>query len=261
MRHSISIVTICFNNLDDLKRTCTSVDGQQEKPFEHYIIDGSTQHDIKHWLENTPQPYYRRWINERDKGIADAFNKGVRLSSGSIIYLLNSGDTLYDETVLSRVKDIFRQNEGLMWCHGKLKLMRGGEWVIVGKPFEKEKLYRGMRSVFHPTMHIKREVYERRGVYDVNVKIAMDYDFLCRLADEPFAFVDYPLAVFDPTGVSSSKYLEGVRESFRCYQKYFGFSFKQKVWYVRLAFLHKLLQSGLGKWLYRLKVKMGGENV
>lgn len=260
MQHTISIVTICFNNLDDVKKTCDSVDAQQVHPFEHYIINGSTTNDIRDWLAKTPQPSYRKWINERDKGIADAFNKGVRHSSASIIYLLNSGDILFDDSVLKRVNDVF-QDQNIMWCHGKLKLLRGNEWVIVGKPFEKEKLYRGMRAVFHPTMYVKREVYQRKGLYDVQVKIAMDYDFLCRLADEPFAFIDYPLAVFDPTGVSSAKYLEGVRESFSCYRKYFGFSWKQKIWYLRLSFLHSVLQTSLGKALYRLKVKMGGENV
>jgi glycosyltransferase involved in cell wall biosynthesis len=261
MKNTISIVTICFNNLEDVQKTCASVDKQEAQPYEHWIINGSTTDDIKNWLESNPQPPYRRWINERDKGIADAFNKGVKHSLGDIIYLLNSGDELYDATILDKILAAFEKDENLMWCHGKLKMFRGNEWVIIGKPFEKEKLYRGMRSVFHPTMYVKREVYERRGLYDVTVKIAMDYDFLCRIADEEFAFIDYPLAVFDPTGVSSSKYLDGVRESFECYQKYYGFSFKQKIWYLRLSLLHYLLQTRLGKFLYKAKVKAGAENL
>ena len=75
----ISIITICFNNLDDLKATCASVDGQTVHPYEHIIIDGSTKSDIKEFLENNPQPSYRKWLCERDKGISDAFNKGIRI--------------------------------------------------------------------------------------------------------------------------------------------------------------------------------------
>ncbi|HEX6334472.1 MAG TPA: glycosyltransferase [Flavisolibacter sp.] len=256
----ISIATICFNNLHDLQETCNSVDWQLEYPFEHFIVDGSTTGEIRYWLEHTPQPSYRRWISERDHGIADAFNKGIRLTRGDIIYLLNSGDTMYDDTVLQKVSRTFAADPSIMWCHGKLKVFRGDQWVIVGKPFEKKKLYRGMRSVFHPTMYIRRDIYERRGVYDGQVKIAMDYDLLCRIADEKFVFIDYPLATFDPTGVSSAKYMEGVDESYRCYVKYYGPSFKQKAWRFRQLLLHRLMESQAGKFLYRVKVKLGGQN-
>jgi len=160
----ISIVTICFNNPEELKQTCSSIDEQDMCPFEHWIIDGSTKTDIKQWLENTVQPSYRKWISERDHGIADAFNKGVLNSTGDVIYILNSGDRIYDETVLGRVTEVFERDRTVMWCHGKLNMVRGGLWVIVGKPFDKTKLYRGMRGVFHPTMYVRKEVYERRGL-------------------------------------------------------------------------------------------------
>lgn len=260
MKYTISIVTICFNNPEDVKQTCRSVDKQETAPFEHLIINGSTSDDIRQWLETKPQPPYRKWISEKDKGIADAFNKGIARSAGQIIYLLNAGDRLYDETVLRRIYELFNKDNSIMWCHGKLKLLRGQEWVIVGKPFEKEKLYRGMRSVFHPTMFVKREVYNRKGLYDVNVRIAMDYDFLCRIADEKFAFIDYPLSIFEPTGISSSNYTEAMEESFRCYRKYYGFLWKQTVWKWRLFLLYYLLQTRLGKLLYKAKVKLGGAN-
>lgn len=256
----ISIVTICFNNPDELKQTCASVDSQQEKPWEHWVIDGSSTPAIKDWLENTPQPSYRKWISERDKGIADAFNKGIVRCTGGIIYLLNSGDRLYDGSITGRVEKEFASAENLMWCHGKLKTLRGDQWVIVGKPFEKSKLYRGMRGVFHPTMFVRKEVYDRHGLYDENIKMAMDYDMLCRIADEKSSFIDYPVAIFDPTGISSTRYLDAMEESFSCYRKYYGSSVKQKIWRLRLTALHKLLNTGLGRSLYRLKVKLGLEN-
>ncbi len=256
----ISIVTICFNNPEELKQTCVSVDEQDSLPFEHWIIDGSTNTDIKSWLHDTVQPSYRKWISENDNGIADAFNKGVLHSSGDIIYLLNSGDRLYDKSIFKKVLSAFEKDNSIAWCHGKLHTLRGSIWVIVGKPFEKTKLYRGMRGVFHPTMYIRKEVYERRGLYNTSVKIAMDYDFLCRIADEKFTFIDYPLTSFDPTGISSSRYIEAMKESFTCYQKYYGKNVKQILWSWRLIGLHYLLNSDFGKWLYKIKVKMKMEN-
>ena len=256
----ISIITICFNNLEDFKKTCVSVDMQELKPFEHIIIDGSKNPDIKNYLENIPQPHYRKWICERDKGISDAFNKGILKASGEITNLLNSGDTLYDSTVLGKVIKAFEKDPDITWCHGKLNLLRGGLWVAIGKPFEKDKLYRGMRGTLHPTMFVRKELYEKYGLFDLNLKMAMDYDFLCRIADEKFTFIDYPLVTFDPNGVSSANYIKAMKESFAQYRKYYGASFKQTIWGWRLTILHNLLKSGFGKFLYSIKVKVGKEN-
>jgi glycosyltransferase involved in cell wall biosynthesis len=257
----ISIVTISFNNLKDVIATCKSVDEQKNFPSEHIIIDGSKTRDIKNWLESTAQPAYRRWICEPDKGIADAFNKGIRRAKGEVTLLLNSGDELYNESVLARVEEAFAQQPDLMWCHGKLKTMRGGLWVVVGKPFEKAKLYRGMRGVFHPTMFVKKELYDRHGLFNTDLKMAMDYDFLCRIADEKNCFIDHALTVFDPTGISSTKYEEAMQEAYACYRKYYGSTVKQTFWGWRLSILHNLLGSGFGKFLYKLKVKLKLENV
>jgi glycosyltransferase involved in cell wall biosynthesis len=254
---TLTIVTICFNNPDDVRASCASVDAQAVKPMEHLIIDGSSKPDIKQWLEGNPQPAYRRWICERDKGIGDAFNKGVQNAKGDIVFLLNSGDTLYDETVVRRVMEVFEADPTIMWVNGKLNMFRGGIWTIAGKAFEKEKLYRGMHGVYHPTMYIKKEAYDRCGVYDITVKYAMDYDLMCRIANEKSAFIDYPLATFDPNGQSSVQYKASTAEMFACYQKYYGKSLKQELWSKRLMFMHRLLNSNAGKALYRMKVKAG----
>ncbi len=256
-----SIVTICFNNLEDLKRTCASVDAQDQLPFEHLVIDGSSKPDIQQWLTTTPQPAFRKWVCERDKGIADAFNKGIRHAQGDIINLLNSGDTLYDASVLGKVTQMFEAHPSAGWLNGKLNIFRANMWTVTGKPFEKSKLYRGMHGVFHPTMFVKREVYQKHGEYDLSVRYAMDYEYICRLADEPSCFLDYPVATFDPTGISSVNYVNSTKEMLACYRKYFGGSLKQTLWGWRLLLLHQLLNSGLGRMLYAVKVKSGMQKV
>lgn len=258
--NTISIVTICYNNLEQLKQTCLSVDKQVEKPLEHWIIDGSTESDIKNWLNQNTQPFYRKWINEQDKGISDAFNKGINYTTGEIITLLNSGDCLYNENVLEKVVEVFKADPNIMWCNGKLNLRRGGIWVLIGKPFEKAKLYRGMRGVLHPTMYIKKELYTQIGLFNIQLKFAMDYDLLCRIAEQKNIFIDAPLATFDPTGRSTTHYLKALKEASLVYQKYFGKSIKLIFWQWRLTFLHYLLNSRLGHWLYKIKVQLKLEN-
>jgi len=111
----LSVITICFNNLRDLQRTCDSVDAQSIKPHEHYIIDGSTNIEINEWLQNTPQPAYRKWICERDKGISDAFNKGIQHATGSLIHILNSADIYFSSTVIENVLGFFEINPSIQW--------------------------------------------------------------------------------------------------------------------------------------------------
>lgn len=258
--NEIAVITICFNNLADLQKTCQSVDAQTLHPTEHWIINGSTTDDIANWLEATPQPAYRKWINERDKGIADAFNKGIQRAASEITHLLNSGDIYASDDVLATVNTFFEKHPTVQWISGNIQLTRGGEQVVVGKPFERSKLYRGMRSVSHPTWFVKKEVYQRTGGYRSDYKIAMDYDMMCRLASEPYLYLPKTIAIFDDTGVSSSQYLKSLDENKKVYTSHFGSSIKLNLWQLRLKMLHHLLQSNFGKWLFRLKKKMGLEN-
>lgn len=258
---SLSVITICFNNLADLQKTCASVNGQTRLPEEHWIINGSTTQEITDWLEHTPQPAYRKWINEPDKGISDAFNKGIGKANSEITHLLNSGDIYASADVIADVMQAFESNPAIQWLSGNIHMTRAGKPVLIGKPFEKHKLYRGMRSVSHPTWFVKKGVYNRVGLYDGTYKIAMDYDMMCRIADEPYVYLNKPIAVFDDTGVSNTQYLSSLRENREVYESHFGFSPKLVAWQMRLKILHQLLQTGFGKWLFGLKQKAGLENM
>lgn len=250
---NISTVTICFNNLPDLIATIKSVDSQIVLPAEHLIIDGSTNSEIKDFLENSPQPKYRKWICERDKGISDAFNKGVKNSKNEIIHLLNSGDCYYDETVIEKVTKAFESNPDIKWLHGKFVQFRAGMWVLTGKPFESKKLYRGIRTVGHPSMFVKRALYNQYGLYSLDKKIAMDYDFLVRIRLEKFIFLDYPLVRFSPEGVSEKNIDAGLKEVEESYNKYIGKSLKQKLWMLRIKALHALTGTRLGSMIFKIK--------
>jgi glycosyltransferase involved in cell wall biosynthesis len=258
--NSISVITICFNNLADLQRTCASVDAQTVLPGEHWVINGSSTPDIELWLLHTPQPGYRRWVNERDRGISDAFNKGIGKANGEITHLLHAGDRYAANDVIEAALALFAATPSVQWISGNIEMIRAGKAVIVGKPFDKAKLYRGMRSVSHPTWFVKKDVYERSGLFSSEYKIAMDYDLMCRIANEPYAYVNKVIVVFDDTGISNTKYIDSLKESRKVYESYFGFSFLLVLWQFRLQFLHAVLQTGFGKWLFSLKKKMGFEN-
>ncbi|HEX5654228.1 MAG TPA: glycosyltransferase [Chitinophagaceae bacterium] len=253
MKPTISVITICFNNLPELIATCLSVDQQSRLPDEHIIVDGSTEKEIINWLTNHPQPPYRRWIHEPDKGISDAFNKGIQKASGEITHLLNSGDGYTDTAAIETMVNRFSEDSSLMWIHSQYIQHRGDMDVISGLPFEKDKLWKGMRTVAHPSMFIKKEVYERHGNYNTDYKIAMDYDMLVRMRDEKNAFITRPLVYFAPGGASNIHFQKGLAEVKKSHERYIGKSLKQELWQIRQRLLHGFMQTGMGKKWFRLK--------
>ena len=256
----ISVISICFNNLPELQATLASVDMQEVKPFEHIIIDGSSNDQIRVYLENVAQPNYRRWISERDKGIADAFNKGVKMSSGTVLNMLNAGDTYQSSSVLSMVLSAFNSDNNLMWLHGMFQLKRGGLWVTIGKAFDPALLYRGMRSLSHQSMFVKKVLHDKYGFYDPKLRNAMDYDFVCRIAQEKFLFIPEPLITFAPGGTTDTNYLQALEEGRKVYLRYHSNSMQLVFWQARLKVLHSILNTHFGKLLYRIKVRLNLAN-
>ena len=242
--------------------TCRSVDEQTVSPFEHLIINGSSTTEIEDYFSTNDTATFRGVFNERDNGIADAFNKGIKKTEGDVILLLNSGDCLYDKNVVKIVLEKFDEDKDLMWLHGKYRFNRSGLWVTLGKPFEEKKLYRGMRSLSHQTMYVKKELYDRHGLYDSSYKIAMDFDFVARIRKEKFLFLPEILATGIPGGISSSQYNLSLKEANRVVKKHLGKTWKNNLWNFRLRTL-KTIQNipVLGKILYRIKAGLGLANV
>lgn len=257
---TISVITICYNNLAELKETIRSVESQTHLPFEHLIIDGSSNEEIRNYLSFTNHPDYRRWISEKDDGIADAFNKGIAIAGGTIINMLNAGDSYFNTDVLKVVIEEFNKDPEITWLHGMVKLKRGGQWVIVGKPFDPALLYRGMRSLSHQSMFIKKDLHSRFGLYDKRLKNAMDYDFVCRIAGQNFLYIPQPLVIFAPGGTTETNYLQALKEGRKVYEKHFGGSLKLSFWQTRLKILHFLLSGPAGNFLYKIKVRLRLEN-
>lgn len=253
MAERISVGTVAFNNLDELKLTLESVDSQTRLPDLHLIMDGSSNREIKDYLEQSEQPAYRKWICEPDENQSDAFNKIVQHIDSGVIHLLNSGDYYYDKEAIARSAEAFEKDPSLMWTHGQYLQHRGGGWVISGKPFEKEKLYRGMRQVAHPTMFVKKEVYNRVGLFSLEKDIAMDYDFIVRLADEKVAYLNYPITCFEPGGKSETRQREGHQDMIESYAQYRGNPWKMKLWLRRVQFLNWVTKTWLGQKLFQLK--------
>lgn len=229
------------------------MDDQTVLPDEHLIIDGSTNEEIVSWLLQNPQPGYRHWIHERDKGISDAFNKGITHAKGELTHLLNSGDKYATITCIDTVRRCFEDDPALMWTHGQFIQHRGDVDVVSGLSFDESLLWRGMRTVAHPTMFVKKVLYDKHGLFNTNYRIAMDYDFLVRIRKEKFKFIATPLVYFAPGGASSLHFKKGMKEVRKSYTTHIGSSILLPLWQFRQRALYALLQTEWGKKLFRLK--------
>ncbi len=251
---TLSAVTVSFNNLTELQETCLSVDSQSLLPNEHWVIDASTNSRIKDWLESTPQPPYRKWICEPDRGISDGFNKGIRHAASQVVHLLNSGDRYFDNQAIESAMSLLGQYPKATWLHGKMLVPRGGIKIVVGAPFERQKLYRGMRTLNHQTFFVKKSLYEKYGMFSLQKKYAMDYDFLVRIADEPFVFCESVLVEFEGGGVSEKKFSESLKEVIQSYESRFGWSLKCRLWAFRTGLLFTLThQNQIVKAVFKFK--------
>jgi hypothetical protein len=175
--------------------------------------------------------------------------KKYRQKNKKVFCPLFKSDDLYDR--------FYRHILSLLF----LQYRRKNEWIILGKPFDPEKLYRGMRSICHQTMFVKKELHNKFGLYDTSLKIGMDYDFLCRIAHESFSFHKEIFICMYPDGVSTTDYLAGVKDIAVVYKKYFGNSIKLYLWQFRLKILYYLLNTKTGKFLFKIKKWLHLENM
>ena len=179
----ISIITCVLNNSNLIKDSIKSFQTQIYKNKEHVIIDGGS---IDGTVEVIKKFKNRNLIlsTSSDNGIYDALNKGINLSSGDIVGILHSDDFYKDNKVLKTIAETFKKTDAdlvygdLVYVNKKYPFKVLRYWKA-GKYFKKN-LFNGWMPP-HPTVFIKRSVFNRIGKYKTNYKISSDYDFLVRV--------------------------------------------------------------------------------
>jgi len=172
----ISIITIVRNGEKYLEQTIQSVINQSYKNIEYIIIDGaSTDGTLNIIAKYENQIDY--WISEPDSGIADAFNKGLKYTSGELISFINSDDW-YEENAVQTIANLYSEKNHL-YC-GTLRLFDENNNFMKYRRSRIHLLKFGM-YVMHPTLFVHKCVFEEVGGFDTLFKIAMDFDFLLRV--------------------------------------------------------------------------------
>ena len=178
----ISIITITYNSAKSLPRALESVQSQKYDDIEHIIVDGASTDGTREIVEAYAAKHKNvRWISEKDKGIYNALNKGIHLATGDVIGFLHSDDVLKNADSIGHIAAIFADKSvevvygDLQYCRGKKVIRR---WV--SNAFECNSLKYGWMPP-HPTMYVRKEVYEQVGEYDEWFHISADYDMILRI--------------------------------------------------------------------------------
>jgi len=214
----ISVVTAIYNSKNTILSALTSVRQQDYPHVEHVIVDGSSTDGTLEILRSHVDDI-DVLISEPDTGMYSALNKGIRHSSGHVIGFLHGDDFFADGGVLRTVAGYFEKSniDGL---YGDL------DYVSYSHPhktirrwrsgcFSSRKLSWGWMPP-HPTLFLRKEVYERLGGFDETYKIAADYDFILRLlssSETKIAYVPQVLTKMRLGGLSNRSLKNVVRKS------------------------------------------------
>jgi glycosyltransferase involved in cell wall biosynthesis len=179
----ISLVTATYNCASTIRDCLRSVAEQGHSNIEHIVVDGASTDGTVEILRQEAGRIHRL-ISERDKGIYDALNKGVARASGEVVGFLHADDVFADAKVLEEIAAAF-EDPGVHAVYGDLTYVQKAntEQIIrywKSSAFRPSMLASGWMPP-HPTLYLRRELYERFGRFDLSYRIAADYDFMLRV--------------------------------------------------------------------------------
>lgn len=233
----ISVITVCLNSEKTIEQTIQSVINQNDDNYEYLIIDGrSTDRTLE--IVGKYKNNIAEIISEPDSGIYDAMNKGIALASGDIIGIINSDDW-YEPKAFEKVRKCFQESDTEA-VYGRMNLIyENGETEIL-IPSDIEKIRYEM-EIPHPTVFLKKELYERYGVFQLRYAIAADYEFILKLYVKGvrFTYIDQSLANFRMGGISVQQGETCIKETLMISQKYLRYAPLEKRSSIKNIILHR----------------------
>jgi len=208
----ISIITVCYNSQDTIGFTLNSILNQDYKNIEHIIIDGgSTDNTLN--IINQYNFKNKIFISEKDKGIYDAMNKGIALSTGEFVTTLNADDIYHNNSTISDVVKLIKESPNEKIFIGNIIFFKNNIFnnivrIYDAKFFKKWMLNIGVMPP-HPSTFIKKEIYKIYN-YNINFKIAADFEFflkLFKIDNYNFKYLDLTIVRMRTGGISGRNIL------------------------------------------------------
>jgi len=180
----ISIITVVYNNEKTIKEAMQSVLSQTYEDIEYVIIDGKSKDNTVN-LINDYKENLGYFISEKDNGLYDAMNKGIIACTGDVVGILNSDDLYEDSDVIAAVMEEFINDAELDILYGDLVYVKSDNTNKVVRNWKSKNYY---NSFFenanvppHPALFVRNNVYKKVGLFDLQYKLAADYELMLRM--------------------------------------------------------------------------------
>jgi len=225
--NSVSIVTVCLNSEKTIEKTFSSVCLQDYPNIEYVVVDGDSADSTVDLIKKCSA--VTKWISEPDNGISDAFNKGIALSSCEWIGIINADDWYEVDAVKSAL--MHANNADII--HGPVRYWKNETPIGVYYPNQARLCWE--MSINHPSVFVRRSVYEALGGFDPSYRYAMDYEFLLRALAAGYRFCavsDVILANMSTGGVSDLCWRKSILEVMRAKDKHFPSFFRNRIYFL-----------------------------
>jgi len=177
----ITVITVTYNSAATLADTLRSVQQQDYCQVEHILVDGGSTDQTVNIIKS--YPHIEKWISEKDNGLYDAINKGIRMATGDVVGILNSDDFFPTDSVLSKIAAAFKDT-AVDAVFGDIAFVRPGNLNKVirlysSRRFTPRRFAYGYMPA-HPSFYVRKSCYDNMGGYKTDYKIAADYELLMR---------------------------------------------------------------------------------
>lgn len=266
----LTIITASYNGAKTLEKSINSVLNQNYPNLEYIIIDGGSTDGTVDVIKRYER-HLSYWVSEPDKGIADAWNKGLCKATGEIISMVNTDDW-YEPDSFKRIAEIFQQEPFVDIIHGNVRYWNNGKRLWIRKPHLQQEFFWKFMPYLFPSCFIRRPLYEKYGLFDSAYKLTMDYELLLRffLRGVHFMYLDETIANFQLGGVSDVKCVAGLIENKNIVIRY-GYSkikaYLNLSWLIlrryiihafnkaHLSFVIDTARKLSGQWVYEKKIE------
>lgn len=183
----VSIITATYNSGRTLQDTIKSVLAQSYSDIEYIIVDGASADNTVDIIRQYEPLFGGRlkWVSEKDCGIYDAMNKGIRMATGDVVGILNSDDYFTSDDVVATLASEFAANKSLDAVYGDIHFIRDGNPDKVFRYYSSA-LFRPFWLRFgfmpaHPSFYARKAVFDRAGLYKTDYAIGSDFEMMVRL--------------------------------------------------------------------------------
>ena len=203
----ISVITVCYNAEEEIKRTIDSILDQNIPDLEYIVVDGKSSDGTVEYVTGK-RPFFEekkinfKVISEIDKGIYNAMNKGIDLAEGKWVLFLNAGDVFYDANVLERVSGFLRNSSDADVVYGDVVLKKGDKYKFEKADYPEKILYQ--MPFCHQSSFTKRDVLKEYR-FNEDYKICADHEMFmrCYRDGKVFRAMPFAVAIYELFGKSS----------------------------------------------------------